>query len=503
MKRHIYKVILFSFLVVGLTTSCEDVLDEKPLSQLADESFWLTNQDAELGIASVYDAMQDAYKVKRFMWGEFRADNYVVSDKPQPDTQDLITNNLTPESSSNYLQWNELYKMIFRANLAIEKIPQIPQYRKQLLGEAYALRAYAYFDAYRVWGGVPLFVKADLSFSPESIRPRATPQEVLDLVLADIKLAEENLTVVSSRHQFSRTSLLAFKAEVMMYLNKFLEANNILEELVNSKAFSLTKNRTEWRNLFLNDEVRFPGEGQEGPELIMSIRYNFEEDGNRASGVYTTFFQGVPSYWVAPKLVEEWEAKFPTDSLEWVTKYPGVDPHVFEINEDTGEKNFKYGDYRYYESITELGSTGEDLRVSKYHKSNISPSIDDTDIILFRYADMLLLKAEALNKLDRQAEAIAILNDIRKARELPQVNSGTTPDIVNVNDKTEVENFILSERRLELLGEGTRWWDLVRTGKAVQVMAPINGLKQNEILWPIWFRHRIDNPKLTQNEAYK
>lgn len=157
---------------LGLFSSCEDLLDEQPVSQLADDAFWATNQDAELGLAAAYDAMQDTYKVKRFMWGEFRADNYIISDKPQPDTQDLITNNLTPESDSNYLQWDQLYKMIFRANLAIEKIPQIPQYRKQLLGEAYALRAYAYFDAYRVWGGVPLFKKAALSFSSESIKPR-------------------------------------------------------------------------------------------------------------------------------------------------------------------------------------------------------------------------------------------------------------------------------------------------------------------------------------------
>lgn len=102
---------------------------------------------------------------------------------------------------------------------------------------------------------------------------------------------------------------------------------------------------------------------------------------------------------------------------------------------------------------------------------------------------MLLLKAEALNQLDRQSEAIDIVNQIRTARELPLVNSGTTPDIVNVNDKSEVQEFILDERRLELLGEGTRWWDLVRTDKAVETLSPINGLTQSQILWPIWFRH--------------
>lgn len=151
-------------------------------------------------------------------------------------------------------------------------------------------------------------------------------------------MAEQNLTESSSRHQFSRTSLLAFKAQVFMHLNRNKDANDVLDELVDSKVFSLTTNRKDWRNLFLNDEARFPGEGETGPELIMSIRYDFEEDGNRASGIYATFFPGVPSYWVAPKLVQEWEEKFSTDSTAWVTKYPGVDPHIIEINEDSGEQ---------------------------------------------------------------------------------------------------------------------------------------------------------------------
>ncbi|ANW95846.1 hypothetical protein AXE80_05925 [Wenyingzhuangia fucanilytica] len=503
MKKNRYILTLFSVLALGFASSCESVLEVEPQSQLSDQAFWNTNQDAQLGVAAIYDAMQNAYKDKKFYWGEFRADNYIDSDKPQPITQDLINNNLTPQSDEAHLRWADFYAMIFRANLAIEKIPSIPQFNTQLLGEAYALRAYAYFDAYRVWGGVPLFTKAKLTYDDNSIKPRATAQEVLDLVLADLEKADENLTEISSRFQFSKTSLLAFKAKVFMYLKRYQEANDLIDELIDSKQFSLTTSRKDWRNLFLNDEARFPGEGEEGPELIMSLRYDFEEDGNRASGVYSIFFQGVPSYWVAPEVVNLWESKFPTDSIAWVTKYPGVPPHVVDVNEDSGEETKRYGDYRYYESIAAPGQLAEDLRISKYAKSNISPSIDDTDIILFRYADMLLLKAEALNQLNRQSEALDLVDEVRAARELPLINTGTTPDVVNVTDKDEVENFILDERRLELIAEGTRWWDLVRTDKAVDIMGPKNGLTDETIIWPIWFRNIINNPKLEQNEAYK
>jgi hypothetical protein len=72
-----------------------------------------------------------------------------------------------------------------------------------------------------------------------------------------------------------------------------------------------------------------------------------------------------------------------------------------------------------------------------------------------------------------------------------------------MNNQDALENFILDERQLELFAEGTRWWDLVRTNKAVEVMGPINGQTEATIIWPIYFRHLIDNPKLVQNEAYR
>ncbi len=508
MKKSIYILRAFS-LILGamLVSSCEDILDVEPVSELSVDNFWTSNRDAEQGLAGVYDAMQKAYRTKKFHWGEFRSDNFVVSDQPNQLTEDMIKNLLSPQATPSLLQWDELYSMILRTNVAIERIPRITSFNPQFLGEAYAIRAYAYFDCYRVWGGVPLFDKSQVVFSEESFKERATPEAVLDLVLSDIKEAEKHLTTLTSRHNFSRTSLMALKAQVLMHTKQYEEANNTLDQLITNGGFELTENRTDWRNLFINDPENFPGEGQEGTELILSIKYSLAEDGNRASGVYETYFTGVPSNWVSPKVVELWENKFPTDSLLWATKYPGVPPHVVDLpdeDESSSEPIIRYGDYRFYETITQVNASNEvDLRISKYAKENISPAIDETDIILFRYADMLLLKAEALNQLNRPDEAIALVNQIRTARELPLVNSGTTPDVINTNDKEELENFILEERQIELLGEGVRWWDLVRTDKAVEVMNPINGMTEQQILWPIWFRHILDNDKLEQNEAYR
>lgn len=486
--------ILASLLVLFSFSSCEDILDTETYSAISDSDFWQTNKDAELGVAAIYDAMQATYRLNHFLWGEFRADNYVVSDQAEAAVESLITNNLTPDYEM-YGRWNAFYSMILRANTAIEKIPNIAAYDKNLLGEAYALRAYAYFDAYRVWGGVPLFTEASLVLNSDSYKEKASPQEVLDLVLSDLAQAEALITNVTSNYRFSVASILAFKAKVHMYFQEYAEANTALQALIDLNMYSLTDTRESWRDLFMNDQANFPGIGQEGPELILSLNFNLEEDGNRASGVYTLFYQGIPTYWVSQDIREKWLQAFPTDQAEWEAKYPGIPPHSW-TNPTTGLTEDYYGDWRYHETIEEA-SLPEDIRVKKYSKTNYSPFIDDTNIVLFRYADMLLLKAEAENKLGNDQAAIDLVNEIRNARKLPTL---VLTDYTTVEDR---ENLILDERQFELFAEGTRWWDLVRTDKAVEVLGPINGMTEEKIIWPIYFRHLIDNHKLEQNEAYK
>lgn len=492
--------IFASLLLLFFISSCEDILDTEIYSSIPDSDFWQTNKDAEFGVAGIYDAMQDTYRTNHFLWGEFRADNYVVSDRGDADIESLMTNNLT-QDYEKYGRWNFLYNMILRANLAIERIPNILEYDKNLLGEAHALRAYAYFDAYRIWGGVPLFKDASLVLNNDSYKEKSSPQEVLDLVMSDLVEAEALISNTSNNYRFSKGSMLAFKAKVHMYLKNYFEANNAVADLMALGIYSLTEDRESWRNLFMNDQENFPGIGQEGTELILSLNYNLQEDGNRASGVYEMFYQGIPTYWVSQDIREKWLQAFPTDQAEWEEKYPGIDPHSW-TNPRTGQQEVYYGDWRYYETIEEAGLP-EDLRVKKYSKTSISVKLDDTNIVLFRYADMLLLKAEAVNRLVIDEEltpgeqAIALVNMIREKRELPTVS-------IDDYDTVEArEDLILDERQFELFAEGTRWWDLVRTDKAVEVLGPINGMTEEKIIWPIYFRHLIDNNKLEQNEAYK
>ncbi|GHB72994.1 RagB/SusD family nutrient uptake outer membrane protein [Persicitalea jodogahamensis] len=485
------KYILATFLslsLLGLVSSCDSVLDEQPYSQLSDAQFWKTNADAESGVSAIYDAMQKTYNSKYYAWGEFRADNFVASATPSADGLELLTNSLSAANSGT-LRWNNFYLIIARANIAIEKIPQIPGYNKQLLAEAHAIRAYAYFHAIRVWGDVPLFTEAITGLDQEILKPKTKASEILNnVILPDIEKAEQLMVQTVNPFRFSKASLYAFQGEVFMYLKDFTKAKAALTRLVGLNAFSLATTRDVWAKMFLND----PGQGGKfmtGPELIFSIKYSVTEDSDR-SGIYSVFFAGLPTYYISPALETRWLAEFPVDSLGWVTRYPTFVP---KTKGPDGKPI--YGDWRYLES-REAGREIGLARLAKYTKTNISPSFDDSNIHVFRYANSLLLLGEAENQLGNSAKAIEYVNQVRTARQLPLAKA------TDYTTKAAVENLILNERQLELIGEGVRWWDLRRTGKAVEVMGPINGQTEAKLLFPIFDKHLIDNPLLTQTTGY-
>jgi starch-binding outer membrane protein, SusD/RagB family len=465
----------FSLILLMGTSACEKALDEQPFSQLADEQFWKTNADAASGVVAIYDAMQKTYNSKLYVWGEMRSDNFAPSNTSTAESLELLKNSLQA-SNASVLRWNNLYLMISRANVAIEKIPTIPAYDKNLLGEARILRAYAYFDAVRVWGSVPLFTESIKDLSQELQRPKTDGEKIMnDVIIPDMLEAEKLISTAKDQFRFSKPSVYAFQAQVYMHLKQYL----------------LVTNRDAWSKLFLNDAGK-GGKFQTGTELILSLRFSLTEDSDR-SGIYTIFFAGLPNYYISPLLENKWIAKFPIDSNNWKLKYPTTPARAKNV-----DGTIFYGDWRYAESREGTLTTPAIglARLAKYNKINYSPTIDDSDMHLFRYAGILLMLAEAENQLGNSAAALALVNQIRDARELPRVLA------TEFNSKAMLENIILDERQMELLGEGVRWWDLIRTGKAVEVMNPINKQGADKLLFPIYTKHLIDNPLLTQTPGY-
>lgn len=493
------KSILGLGVIALMTISCEDILDQPPVSDISDEVFWQSNEDALLGLAASYHYMQETYRLKHLLWGEYRSDNFIPANQASSFTLNLINNTVTAtDADQNTTRWNNLYKLINTSNLAIERIPSIPLYDANLLGEAHALRAFAYFDAARVWGGAPLLTDPVVGLSEDNVRPKTDAADLIsDVVIPDMLLAEELITTPTDRFRFSGSSILLFQADVYWYLQDYQKAKEALDkflalnEAINS-PYRLVTSRDAWVNLFLSDPTQNGIES--GPELIFSIKYDVLEDGNRASGMWELTTAGAPQVYISPLLENKWIEKFPITEAAWTAKYPDFVPKTMNPLNDTVPL---YGDWRYFESRDPFAALGES-RIYKYYKDAAPLADDGTDIIIYRYAGVLLLKALVENRLDfgNKQVAVDLINQVRVARQLPTVESE------DFTTQEQLENFILDERQLELLAEGERWWDLVNTGKAVEVLGPINGLTPDRLLFPIYFEHLLLNEKLVQTPGY-
>ncbi len=492
-------------LTVMLTSfSCDDLLDKQPISEIGIDKFWKTNSDASAGIISIYDAMQFTYRTNHFLWGEFRGDSYsVASAGASLENLELVLQTITPENAST-LRWRNLYEMINRANQGIKYIPTISGYDKSLLAEAHAARAYAYFDAIRVWGAVPLFIEPTESIVNIK-RPRTEGATILaEVIIPDMVKAEELMVVPTSNFRFSKASIYCLQAEVYMWTKQYDKAKLALDKMIALGGHSLVTTVEAWEDLFYNTPIgtstpTAKGKKQTGPELIFSIRFDLAD--NERSGVFGLFFSGIPAFYISKTLENKWKQRFPIDKEGWEAKYPDVAPAG---STSTGPV---YGDWRYF-LCRESGfnNSVSNARMAKFTKLNFNASVDDTDIVIYRYAGMLLLLAEAENQLnDDGVKALALVNQIRTARKLPLV----TVDEFGAT-KEDRENYILDERQFELLGEGKRWWDLRRTGKAMSVLNPIlstvpnaSQLTEDRLLFPVFSEHLRENPNLLpQNSGF-
>ena len=526
------KVYTGALVVLLAFSSCEDLVDEVPISEISPIAFYENNDELLAGVVGAYDGMQGTYSEKTFFWGEFRSDNHQPFEggQAQQNNLEIVNNDITQGNPG--ARWDRFYFMIDRANQVIRNAPNVPSLDESLLAEALAIRAKAYFDAIRVWGDVPLFTEP-VQVLADATKPVTDANTIMnEVIIPDMLRAEELIVPLADDFRFSKSSIYCLQAEVYMWLNDYAKAKEVLDAMIALGEHSLVTTPEAWDEMFYNNPplAAFTdglGKIQEGSELIFSIRYDFEEERdapqgypNRTrwnrSGIMGLFYAGIPSYVISEEVENKWREKFPIVDSLWTEKYPDTDPVLTRtVLVDDGMGNITeeevpvYGDWRYYftrqgrvegfESV-EIG----EARTAKWQQTNYNRNDDDTDIVIYRYAGMLLLLAEAENQLGNDARALELVNQIRTARQLPTVDAaefGATQE--------ERLDYILDERQLEMFGEGKRWWDLLRNDKQYEVLNPIlesraEGvpLSEDRLVWPIHIDHLIENPLLNQNPGY-
>ena len=235
--KYIYVLILALFL-----GSCNDFLDEQPISEIPAAEMWQTARDAQAGVNEIYGQLRLALRENYWYWGEFRSDNFSKGAPNAVDQEMAISNLLT--SSHRSAAWTGLYRVINQANLAIKYLPNVEMPsvadKNDLLGQALTLRALAYFYAVRVWGDVPLITEPVESLKEGEYQPKTDRQTVLlDVVLPDLRKAETLINRVGNkeRKKISIYGVWATMADVYMWLEDYQMADQTIDKMAFDPSF--------------------------------------------------------------------------------------------------------------------------------------------------------------------------------------------------------------------------------------------------------------------------
>jgi hypothetical protein len=492
MKLNFKKYIILTALAVAFT-SCEDFLDKVPISQSTVGNAYKTASDAEAALVGAYDTFQQEYYIwDNIIFSDVMSDNYYAGgDNPEIFSFEDLT--LTPTNSRLFKTWSQLYNGIAKANVVLAKVPAIADpkidvggRREQILGEASFLRAYHYYQLVTLWGDVPLITAPVSSTEPSEVQvPRSSVQQVYAQIIADLEYAAEHLPV-------------NYGADVSV--NKARATKGAAHAML-AKAFAQKPDRDYNKVLeYCNAVINSPA----GYQLLSDFNHLFDGShyNNSESILEVQFVVGTETNWgpnlvLPPSITIHTWRKFITPSHSLVDAY---DAETDDIRKNT---TIIFESAPWSDEFWSVAVNGVIPFAYKWKSANGGESTNRQYIL--RLADIMLLKAEALNELDRLEEARTQLNFVRD-----RVDLTPTP----ATDKTQMQLAIENERRLELAQEGQRWNDLKRYNRAVAVMSNLNeidlrtgtakvyNMTADKQLLPIPQSERNRNPNLGQNDGY-
>lgn len=489
MKLHIKIAVL---LMVGVSiTACTDYLDIKPQSDITSASFWNEPGDAEAYLVGIYDKLRDITNTT--VYGEDRSDTF--DPGYIGPTSEAWAQNLLP---ANAPSWSGDYNLIYHLNrllLEIERLNfQDADRKNQILAEAYGIRAMQYFRLARVFGAVPVVLDPIESVDVELVG-RSPVDQVFQQINSDIEasLAAFPEASFSDKNRISRPAVLALKADVKLWTAKVLEGGNAdLDQALDAIG------QIENAGLMLLPEFSevFSSDNKKNEEIIFSLYFNRDEQDGHYGQRLATRGDNIT------QADNFWEFNMSKANRARAVYQPSVKlMALFKENP---------GDVREDASIihavyTNPETNTRDTLITVFNKfrgtwweDNDDRYYDD-DLILYRYGDIVLMKAEALAAKGEMDAAIAALNTTR--------NRAGIGDYEGPADQQSVEEEILRERWRELNGELKRWWDLIRFHKAGTIniydeVQNLNGKSGYPLYFPVSQTVIDINPLIEQTSGY-
>ncbi|WP_316798340.1 RagB/SusD family nutrient uptake outer membrane protein [Pedobacter frigidisoli] len=443
------KKIIYLFASVLLLSSCKKFLETQPQLQVDQEQAIINAGTASTAANGLFNLLaSNSYYGSNFPALSYLSAGDIQWSGSQSDPNE-ITKHLT-SATNGYVQsaWTAIYKTISQANHIIDKVPGVGDplltntLKNQYLGEAYFVRALAYFDLARGWGGVQLILKPTNSSTDNSDIPRSSLADTYAQVLKDLNAAEGLVPVAVNRNRVSLKTVQALKARFYLYQKNWALAEQFATSVIGDNSnYALV---TPYSAFFANSAVTTS-------ESVLELAYT------------TSNTNGHSNWWLPPALGgrREWS---PNDALVALLNNPAIGGNRSALIAQTAAPgNLWYGKLYYR---TPLGT-------------------DPAYVI--RISELYLIRAEARayqGNLTGTNSAISDLNAVRARAAVTASTAATQADILLAIEK---------ERQVEFPFEADRWFNLVRTDRAQTIL----GLPDKHLyLFPIPYNETLVDPQL-------
>jgi len=488
--------------ILAISTGCDEFLNREPISSITDkmlgidpdattDSIKYNSADlAESLLTTAYNSFQtEYYQLDRYLINDGQSDNcYAGEPKAQTAQIDQFTIDATNGNVSR--DWGYMFTQVSRANSIIEWIPQntdtnlTETRKKEIVGDASFIRAVAYFNLVRLFGEVPLILREVPAISNanlEEVYPLLYPtrqpvDSVYAQIIKDLEYAIQNCKDYSD-NKFVITKPLAHAILAEVYSTKGAP-DNIEWAKVKEHAALVTGN-AKYALLPNFDDLFVVASDESGLKNEHSAESLFEVDCNSWTTIGNWGYQMF--------MGTDWK-KFNTPSTDLVKAFT-----------DEGD-NVRYNASITYANVT--GKWSDQFWPSANYPFCYKMRLNEKgNIMMWRLASTILLQAEAENELDNIGAAKLLVNKVRTRAKLGDVTA---------TNKVDMRLAIEKERRLELAFEGYRWFDLVRTGRAIEVMQNCSdhqssfaaNLTEKRYIWPVPQTELDQNDLLTQNPGY-
>ena len=526
-----YRSILFTVILVTLFSSCSDWLTLAPEDGVVREEFWKTKEQVNSAVIGCYASVLNGTVEKMFLWGELRADMVDNGLIPYNNYTQVIDGEIS--ALNPVVDWQDFYTVINNCNTVLKFAPTVSaqdgtftdKQLKSYEAEALTLRAMMYFYLVRSFKDVPLVLEASVTDDQNYSIPKTDGTQILDTLIRDLKIAAFNApqsytTIAQNKSRITSWTAKTLLADIYLWQEKYELCNSLCDEIIASGKFTMIPVSKSKIVLSSVDGI-----------VVDSVYVASELDADRMFASSYVDGNSVESIFEIPFTILKTNPFFAilgAANNRLIPKSQNLDGNIFPMPQYEGYS--QANDIRGSGCSYKLGMVWKYAGIGRSANDLRAPSQYTTPWLVYKYSDILLMKAEALNQLGLASgadqakdyrEAIKCMTIVRSAR-----NAVATPayNFIDPIDGKLLEKSILEERAREFAFEGKRWYDVLRFAKRgdyaninyLTDMATRSASPQRQTslqekykvashlshYWPIYNYELEVNKALKQNEFY-